>query len=125
MQHTERAVCAGLFRGVPPPRPVAAVSPSPDVLCRELPCLTTSSLQNLQQLDYRWWLTGSTESADVAVPLILEATNAQSVADVGCGLGQWLAAFKRLGVEDVLGYDGPGSTARSSSSRRRSSSAPI
>ena len=65
------------------------------------------TLQNLQQLDYRWWLTGSTESADVAVPLILEATNAQSVADVGCGLGQWLAAFKRLGVEDVLGYDGP------------------
>lgn len=65
------------------------------------------SLQNLQQLDYRWWLTGSTESADVAVPLILEATNARSVADVGCGLGQWLAVFKRLGVEDVLGYDGP------------------
>ena len=65
------------------------------------------SLQNLQQLDYRWWLTGSTESADVAVPLILEATNALSVADVGCGLGQWLAVFKRLGVEDMLGYDGP------------------
>lgn len=65
------------------------------------------SLENLAELDYRWWLAGSTESADTAVPLILEATGAESVVDVGCGLGQWLAVFKRHGVEDVLGYDGP------------------
>lgn len=65
------------------------------------------SLENLAQLDYRWWLAGSTESADVAVPLIVDALRPASVADVGCGLGQWLAVFKRHGVEEVLGYDGP------------------
>jgi SAM-dependent methyltransferase len=65
------------------------------------------SLKNLAQLDYEWWLSGSTESAEIAVPLILAATQPRSVADVGCGLGQWLAVFKSHGVDDVLGYDGP------------------
>jgi SAM-dependent methyltransferase len=65
------------------------------------------SLENLASLDYEWWLTGSTESARVAVPLIVDAVSPTSVADVGCGLGQWLAVFKEHGVETVLGYDGP------------------
>ena len=65
------------------------------------------SLKNLAQLDYEWWLAGSTESADVAVPIILEAAQPESVVDVGCGLGQWLAVFKDHGVHEVLGYDGP------------------
>ena len=64
----------------------------------------TSDLKNL---DYRAWLAGSTESADIAVPLILEAVAPRSVVDVGCGLGAWLAVFKAHGVEDVFGYDGP------------------
>ena len=62
---------------------------------------------SLADLDYEAWLTGSTESADVAVPLILEAISPRSVVDLGCGLGAWLAVFKTHGVEDVLGYDGP------------------
>lgn len=61
----------------------------------------------LQSLDYEAWLAGSTESADVAVPLIMEAIGPGSVVDVGCGLGAWLAVFKAHGVQDVLGYDGP------------------
>jgi SAM-dependent methyltransferase len=60
-----------------------------------------------EQLDYEDWLRGSTESARVTVPLVLERIPAQSVVDVGCGLGAWLAVFKEHGVEDVLGYDGP------------------
>jgi SAM-dependent methyltransferase len=60
-----------------------------------------------EQLDYEDWLRGSTESARVAVPLVLEEIPARSVVDVGCGLGAWLAVFKEHGVEDVLGYDGP------------------
>ena len=43
----------------------------------------------------------------MAVPLVLEATAAQSIVDVGCGLGAWLAVFKEHGIDDVLGYDGP------------------
>lgn len=61
----------------------------------------------LEELDYEAWLAGSTESADVAVPLIVEAIGPRSVVDLGCGLGAWLAVFKAHGVEEVLGYDGP------------------
>ena len=60
-----------------------------------------------EQLDYEDWLRGSTESAEVAVRLILEQIPARSVVDVGCGLGAWLAVFREHGVEDLLGYDGP------------------
>jgi SAM-dependent methyltransferase len=31
----------------------------------------------------------------------------KSVLDVGCGTGAWLAVFQRLGIQDVLGVDGP------------------
>jgi SAM-dependent methyltransferase len=86
--------------------------PRPSVSTSNLVCTASvesylDSLKNLSQLDYEWWLSGSTESAEVAVPLILAATEPRSVVDVGCGLGQWLTVFKRHGVEDVLGYDGP------------------
>src|SRR5262249_50066622 len=30
----------------------------------------------------------------------------RSIVDVGCGLGTWLAAFRELGVTDVVGIDG-------------------
>ncbi len=61
----------------------------------------------LEAVDYEAWLAGSTESAEAAVPLILEAVAPASVVDVGCGLGHWLAVVKEHGVDDVLGYDGP------------------
>jgi SAM-dependent methyltransferase len=58
-------------------------------------------------VDFESWLAGSTESARVAVPLVLDAVSPGSVVDVGCGLGAWLAVFEEYGVSDVLGYDGP------------------
>jgi SAM-dependent methyltransferase len=48
----------------------------------------------------------STSSADEVVPAVLELVQPKSVADVGCGVGTWLAAFKRAGVPVVHGYDG-------------------
>ena len=62
---------------------------------------------NYEDIDYESWLAGSYEAAVVAVPRILEAVLPRSVADVGCGLGAWLAVFRENGVEDVLGFDGP------------------
>lgn len=59
------------------------------------------------EIDYESWLAGSYESAVVAVPHILQALMPNSVVDVGCGLGAWLAVFRDHGVDDVLGYDGP------------------
>jgi SAM-dependent methyltransferase len=50
--------------------------------------------------------TGSGSSAEVVVGLVHEWVRPKSVVDVGCGLGTWLAAFRRRGVEDVVGVDG-------------------
>src|SRR5262249_48124778 len=52
-------------------------------------------------------LEGSRASAEVVVPLVLRLLGPpDSVVDVGCGLGSWLAVFQAHGVRDVLGIDG-------------------
>jgi hypothetical protein len=50
---------------------------------------------------------GSSSSAETIVPLLLAQFKARSVVDVGCGIGLWLDIFRRHGIEDVQGYDGP------------------
>jgi SAM-dependent methyltransferase len=49
---------------------------------------------------------GIRASARVIVPLVIDALAPQSVVDVGCGTGEWLAAFAERGVHDIRGYDG-------------------
>lgn len=51
-------------------------------------------------------LGGSRSSAEVIVPIVLGLVDCRSVVDVGCGTGEWLAEFRRAGVQDVLGVDG-------------------
>lgn len=48
----------------------------------------------------------SRHSAERIVPFVLSLVQAQSVVDVGCGEGSWLAEFHRHGIDDVLGLDG-------------------
>lgn len=48
----------------------------------------------------------SARSASIVVPILMDALNPRSVVDVGCGPGKWLAAFRRCGVDDLLGIDG-------------------
>jgi ribosomal protein L11 methylase PrmA len=38
--------------------------------------------------------------------LVSDLIQPKSVVDVGCGLGTWLTAFNKEGVEDILGIDG-------------------
>ncbi len=45
-------------------------------------------------------------SASVVVPLLIKHLRPQSVVDVGCGSGAWLAVFREQGITDVLGIDG-------------------
>ncbi len=45
------------------------------------------------------------QSAAVVVPLVLDLLPVQSVLDVGCGPGGWLATFLKNGVTDVRGLD--------------------
>jgi SAM-dependent methyltransferase len=55
---------------------------------------------------YAGIVPGARRSADVVVPRLLDLVRPRSVIDVGCGIGSWLAAFRRLGVDDVFGVDG-------------------
>jgi SAM-dependent methyltransferase len=55
---------------------------------------------------YAYQKCGSLSSADVVVPAVCNMVRPTSVVDVGCGLGTWLAAVMRAGVDDVLGLDG-------------------
>jgi SAM-dependent methyltransferase len=50
--------------------------------------------------------TGSLQSAELVVPLVLALTRPRSVIDVGCGRGAWLRAFRKGGVENIRGIDG-------------------
>ena len=49
---------------------------------------------------------GSARSASRVVPELLRLLSPRSVADVGCGVGAWLAEFQRHGISDLLGVDG-------------------
>ena len=50
-------------------------------------------------------LDGSRGSAQETLPLLLQLMQPKSVIDVGCGVGSWLAVFRELGVDDVVGVD--------------------
>ena len=41
------------------------------------------------------------------MPIVIDLLHPNSVVDVGCGTGGWLAEFKRHGVTNILGIDGP------------------
>ena len=49
---------------------------------------------------------GSLNSAKIILPLIFSLTKPASVVDFGCGVGNWLATAKQLGVERCLGLEG-------------------
>lgn len=55
---------------------------------------------------YESQIEGSSSSAEIILPLVLELIKPTSVIDVGCGVGTWLHVYKSLGVEKVLGLDG-------------------
>jgi SAM-dependent methyltransferase len=50
--------------------------------------------------------SGSRRSAEIVVPLLVDLLRPRSVVDLGCGTGEWLAAFLSAGVVDILGIDG-------------------
>ena len=50
---------------------------------------------------------GTKNSARVIVPILAHQFRPGSVADVGCGTGEWLAQFRENGASTVFGIDGP------------------
>jgi SAM-dependent methyltransferase len=67
--------------------------------------LSSASVYNAEFFDMR--RAGSRRSAAITVPILVEQFGPRSVVDVGCGSGAWLSVFRKHGVTDVLGIDGP------------------
>lgn len=55
---------------------------------------------------YQGQAEGSYLSAKRLLPLVLDLVPAQSVLDVGCGVGTFVRAFMEYGVTDAVGIDG-------------------
>jgi len=49
---------------------------------------------------------GSLESAQEIVPLLISRYAPDSIVDVGCGTGAFANEFLKMGVKDVIGYEG-------------------
>jgi predicted O-linked N-acetylglucosamine transferase (SPINDLY family)/SAM-dependent methyltransferase len=87
-----------------------ANSNSPSTI--KIPGLTMSQSTATTSYDHEFYETiqaGSRASAQVVLPMVLELLHPnvpQSVVDVGCGVGTWLAIFHELGVQEYLGFDG-------------------
>jgi SAM-dependent methyltransferase len=62
--------------------------------------------QRYDTLFYEYQREGSKRSALAALPPIIKLLTINSVLDVGCGAGAWLAACRSLGVTDYVGVDG-------------------
>ena len=45
-------------------------------------------------------------AAEEVLPILFEKHQPASVLDVGCGLGNWAATAKKIGVSNVIGIDG-------------------
>lgn len=62
---------------------------------------------NYDRKFYRYSHDRGRRAADVVLPILFEGTPVRSVVDVGCGVGAWLEAARKLGAEEILGFDGP------------------
>jgi SAM-dependent methyltransferase len=73
----------------------------------EIPMAPKSPAQsNLYGQQFYEILASTANESELVVPHILDLYRAQSVIDVGCGVGSWAAAFKKNGVPEILGIDG-------------------
>jgi SAM-dependent methyltransferase len=61
--------------------------------------------------DYERYRHGARRSAETVARLLVDRLAPGSVLDVGCGAGDWLDAFRSLGVTALHGMDGPWSPA--------------
>ena len=55
---------------------------------------------------YRTQKNGSFQSASIILPIVEKFIHPKNIIDVGCGVGTWLAAWKKLFGVEVCGVDG-------------------
>src|SRR5215472_5305571 len=72
--------------------------------------LTTPAQEELGIYDDTWYSAcreGSRNAAQIFVGYLWHFIRPRSVLDVGCGRGEWLAAWREKGAERTVGLDGP------------------
>ena len=69
------------------------------------PLAPDHSLYDPHYHDEKAWR--SEHAAEVILPIVFSVVDVDSVVDVGCGYGSWLAAARALGVTDLTGIEGP------------------
>jgi hypothetical protein len=50
---------------------------------------------------------GATRSAEIVLPIVKAGMEVSIVVGFGCGTGAWLSVWQRLGVQNIVGCDGP------------------
>jgi len=68
--------------------------------------IATAGKYTYDDLFYRYIQQGATCSARTIVPLVVQSLKVESVLDVGCGAGAWLAEYANQRVPICLGVDG-------------------
>lgn len=63
-------------------------------------------LKNYNDSFFKYLNSGSSKSAELIIPLILDQLSIQSVLDVGCGQGAWLSIWQKYGIKNIFGIDG-------------------
>lgn len=64
----------------------------------------------VQQYDCKFFESlaqGSRDSAEIVLSQLFKLFMPTSIVDVGCGEGEWLRVCQDMGVDDLLGIDGP------------------
>lgn len=46
-------------------------------------------------------------SARTILPILQDTTRFKSMIDIGCGVGTWLAVAREMGIQNILGVEGP------------------
>jgi hypothetical protein len=55
---------------------------------------------------FAFHLNDSISSAQEIIPIVIDYVHPNSVIDVGCGNGTWLAVWEKHGITDITGIDG-------------------
>ena len=50
--------------------------------------------------------THNIKAAEIILPLVFKFSHANSIIDIGCGIGTWLSIASSLGISDIKGVDG-------------------
>ena len=72
-------------------------------ICETMKPLRATYSQRFYAIQQR----GSSRSAQKVLPLAFAAVKPQSVVDIGCGIGTWLATARDLGARRAVGLEGP------------------